>query len=206
MVKKRKGRSPQFPPNRERLSVDVTLDQLHKLFTSKWKIMETAYVLVDELAYVLQGYHVQGPEMKNGHIDVYVDPTFVPWPDKRERSIIPPKDSKYMEEWIDFMRKTGYGLDILRANPEFLELPVVQYTLLDGGNIHLMRAYEMTILFVEQTIMHYSLDDVGVDKIKEWLNKLVLIKDAAVKKGDQKLITLCVNKIEESQKKWKKLL
>jgi len=101
---------------------------------------------------------------------------------------------------------TGYGLDMLRAKPEFLTNPTVKLSLPNGNIINLMRAYEMTKLFVEQTIMHYSLEDVGQDKIREWINKLVLIKNASLKKGDDILAGFCEDKLAESRKKWSRIL
>jgi len=195
-----------MPRGRKRLSIEVTLAKLHSLLTDTWKIPENEYVLVDELAYNLQGYEVKGPEMKSGHIDVYVNPLAIPWPDKGERSIIPPKDSLQMEDWANFMKSSGYGLDMLRAKPEFLALPTVGYKLQGGLVVNFMRAFEMTNLFVEQTILHYSLEDVGPDKMKEWINKLSLIKKAALKRGDNKLAEVCDEKITAGKQKWSGIL
>ena len=103
------------------------------------------------------------------------------------------------------MQSTRYGLDILRARPEFLKIPVVEEKLLNGKVVNLMRAFEMTGLFVNQTIMYYSLEDVGVDKIKEWVNKISLIKKAALKKGDNKLAEFCDQQLIVSKQKWSEI-
>jgi len=100
MPREKKGNSSKFLPRKERLPIEIALLKLHSLLTDVWKIDEVEYVLVDELAYVLQGYEVLGTEMESGHIDVYVNPTVVPWLDKGERSIIPPKDSQQMNDWL----------------------------------------------------------------------------------------------------------
>jgi len=193
-------------PSAERLPIEAALVKLHSLLTTTWKIPQNQYVLVDELAYNLQGYKIKGPEMKGGHIDVYVNPVTIPWPDKGERSIIPPKDSQQMKDWTNFMTSTGYGLDMLRAKPEFLIIPTVNYKLQGDLAINLMRAFEMTKLFVEQTIMYYSLDDVGPDKMREWINKLGLIKEAALKMDDKALAEFCDEKISASKEKWSGIL
>lgn len=188
------------------MPIERALEALWELLTENWGIPENRYVLVDEMAYVLQGYRIEGPEVASGHLDVYIDPTSVPWPDKGERSLIPPKDSPHMNQWASFMEATGCGLDLLRAKAEFLETPTVEYRLDRGRKIYLMKAYEMTRLFVEQTILHYSLEDVGKDKMKEWIDKLGLIKNAAKAKGDDKLLRLCDDMISRSHQKWRGLI
>jgi len=111
-----------------------------------------------------------------------------------------------MDDWINFMQKTGYSLDMLRAGPQILAIPSVVYPLPSGGYIRLMRAYEMTEAFIKFTLMHYSLSDVGKEKIKEWLAKLELIQKAAEKKKDKKTARLCQDKLVECQKRWQEVL
>lgn len=174
----------------KKIPIDVALEKLYSLLMMSWGLAGNNFVVVDEYAYMLQGYDVRGPEVKTGHLDVYVDPRSVPWLDKGERSIIPPKDGSYMDQWENFMEETGYGLDLLRASPEILVVPVVKHVLPSGNKIRLMRAFEMTNLFVQQTIMRYSLEDVGEEKVREWMSKLV---------------GLCKIKLEESRIKWKQI-
>jgi len=188
-----------------RLPINRTLDKLLSLL-EKWDVGEKNCVLVDEFAYVLQGYDVRGPEVKSGHLDLYVNPKVLPWKDKGERSIIPPKDSSYMDDWADFMQETKHGLDMLRAEPEILQIPTVNYKLPSGKTIRLMRAFEMTKAFVKQTIMHYSLEDVGEDKIREWIDKLELIKEAARKKENTRLVEYCQVQLIKAKDKWKEIL
>lgn len=205
MPRELKGRSPQMPKASEKVSLVKALETLHNLF-NKWGVQAKGYILVDEFAYLLQGYEVIATEVESGHLDVYADPQQLPWKDKGERSIIPPKDSRQMEDWVNFMQRTGFSLDILRAKPEILERPSVNYPLPSGGFIRLMKAYEMTEAFVEQTLMHYSLSDVGKEKIKEWVDKLKLIQEAAEKKNDEKTAKFCKDKLIECQKKWQDIL
>jgi len=196
-----KGKSPQLPSSSERLPLQKALEKLSSSF-NKWGLATKDYVLVDEFAYVLQGYEVKANEVESGHIDVYVNPDVLPWKDKGERSIIPPKDSIYMNGWVDFMQETGYSLDMLRATPAIFQIPTVNFTLPNGSEIKLMRAFEMTEAFVQQTLMHYSLEDVGKEKIIEWINKLKIIKSAAEKKNDKKLAEFCSIKLTETKIKW----
>ncbi|MDP3994789.1 MAG: hypothetical protein Q8P91_03080 [bacterium] len=189
------------PEQKNRLPLTETLEKLDALFKS-WGLSNKDFVLVDEFAYVLQGYEISGPEVESGHIDVYTNPDSLPWLVKKERSIIPPKDSEFMNDWTMFMQETGYGLDMLRADPEIFNIHTIDFRLPNGKFIELMRAFEMTNAFVRQTLMHYSLEDVGKEKISEWLSKLDLIRKAAIKKGDTKLAGFCVEKIKECGEKW----
>lgn len=188
--------------NKKRVGIDKALQELGALM-SDWGLNNDQYVLVDEFAYVLQGYEAIGTEVKTGHLDVYVNPNLLPWKDKNKRSIIPSKESKHMKDWIKFMDKTGYALDILKASRETFDIPTVEYEFAKNRKIKLMRAYEMTNAFVEQTLLHYSLEDVGEEKISEWLEKLGLIEKAAVKKKYYRIAKLCRVKHKEALTRWK---
>ena len=201
MPREMKGRSPQMPKTSERVSLVEALEEIYNLF-NKWGLSTKDYILVDEFAYVLQGYDVKGTEVESGHLDVYVNPEPLPWEVKKERSVIPPRDSIYMNDWINFMQRTGYSLDMLRAKPEIFKVPSVNHTLPNGNFIQMMRAYEMTEAFVQQTVMHYSLEEVGKEKIVEWVDKLEIIRKAAEKKKDSKLAKLCEDRLVESRKRW----
>ena len=190
---------------KHRLPVNTALEELVSLL-SKWGLGPEDYMLVDEFAYVLQKYDVKATEVESGHLDVYVNPQKLPWKDKKERSIIPPLKGGYMDKWTDFMQETGYSLDMLKAKPKILQIPTVEHRLPNGKSIRLMRVFEMTKAFVQQTLMHYSLEEVGEDKIREWIDKLGIIKEAAEKKKDNKLSELCTRKLIESKKKWRDVL
>lgn len=194
-----------MPKGKEFVSIDQALRKMLELFDS-WGLKTKDWVLVDEFAYRLQGYDVAGPEVKQRHIDVYVNPQACPWPEKKERSIIPPLSGGYFDQWNGYMEQTGYGLDMLRADPAFLNFPKVEYTLTDGRSVQLMRSKEMTKLFVEQTIMKYNLTEVDGKKMMEWINKLKLIRQAALLKGDVDLADFCEEKFKESRSKWHNLV
>lgn len=194
-----------MPRTLERISLTEALQEIYNLF-NRWGLSTKDYVLVDEFAYLLQEYDVKATEVESGHLDVYVNPVPLPWKVKEERSVIPPKDSIYMDDWLTFMQKTGYSLDMLRAKPEILKIPSVSYAVLNGNSIQIMRAYEMTEAFVQQTLMHYSLEEVGKEKILEWMDKLEMIRKVAEKKKDSRLARLCKDRLAESRGKWESLL
>lgn len=144
--------------------------------------------------------------MKTRHLDTYVDGNKLPWTPKAERSTIPPVNSQYMNQYSKFMQKTGFGLDILVAVPEVLEEKSVNYQLPDRRKVRLMEARAMTRQFFKQTLMHYSLEDVGPEKIKEWIDKLALIGKVAFSKNDKQLARECQEMLAEARKKWVSVL
>lgn len=206
MPRERKGKSPQFHASPERATLTTTLKALHILLVDKWKLQPKDFVLVDEFAYVLQGYNVRSTEVKSGHLDVYVKPEALPWKASNERSLIPPRGSEYLSQYSDFMEINGYGLDLLSGKPEIFKTPTVNYTLSGDRTLKLMRVQEMTDQFAQQTIMHYSLEDVGAEKIHQWYNKLLLIREVAEQKHDQNLMSICNRWIKQSQARWKDVL
>ena len=205
MPREMKGRSPQFQPSKERVPIGSALDKLYILFQG-WALTSNDYVLVDEFAFVLQGYEVYGKEIEDGHLDVLVNSSSLPWEHSKERSVIPPKSSRWLDEYSSYMTETKYGLDMLASKPDFLKLPTEIYYLPSGNSIRLMKPYEMTELWINQTLMRDSLKDVDIDKIKEWFNKLNLIKEAALKKDDKELEELSSKKIMEVKERWKGII
>jgi hypothetical protein len=176
------------------------------LLMENWGIESKDYILVDEFAYIINGYNVTASEVASNHLDLYINAKSVPWEDKGERSVIPPVNSTYFGQYENFMKKTGFGLDLLSAEEGILQIPSINYHLSNKKFIKVMKAFEMTEAFVKQTIMHYSLEDVGKEKIVEWISKLGVIGNAAERKGDKKLVSFCNRKITESNERWEGII
>lgn len=190
-----------------KIEIEQALVDLQEMF-NKWGLTSDDYVLVDEIAYVLQGYEVIGEEMKTRHLDTYININKLPWQTSKERSIIPPADSNFFEDYCGFMKITGFGLDMLATTSDdsILQQPMINYELPSNKTIQLMEVSAMTRQFWQKTLMHYSLEDVGNDKVKEWLAKLELIGGVALKKGETQLATDCQEMLGEARERWKKVL
>lgn len=188
-------------------SVEQALIKLEELFSS-WGLKTADWVVVDEIAYVLQQYKVVAEEMKKRHLDAYVDVSKLPWEPSGERSVVPPVKSEYFGDYCAFMKVAGFGLDMLAttSNDTVLQQPMVGYKLPNGKRIQLMEAAAMTRQFWQKTLMHYSLEDVGIDKVKEWLAKLELIQKVALKKGKGQLAAECQEMLAEARKRWADVL
>ena len=192
----------KFPPTRE---IETALIKVSKIFR-RWGPTNQDWVVVDEIAYFLQGYEVMGKEMQTRHLDIYVDTEKLPWHPSVERSIIPPPNSRFFEKYTEFMKDSGFGLDMLKKAPGIFEQPVVLYKLKNGNEVQLMEVGAMTRQFWEKTLMHYSLEDVGEEKVREWLDKLKLIRTAAIKRENRILADDCSRMIVEAQKRWSHIL
>jgi hypothetical protein len=114
----------------ERPEIEQALVSLEKMYAN-WGLRPNDWVVVDEIAYVLQGYKVVAEEMKTRHLDCYLDVTKLPWKPSKERSIIPPAKSSYFDDYCHFMEETGFGLDMLTTSPEdtIFQQPMVDYEL-----------------------------------------------------------------------------
>jgi len=53
--------------------------------------------------------------------------------------------------------------------------------------------------------MHYSLEDVGEDKVKEWMDKLKLIGKVAFEKDNSKLYEDCQLMLKRAKEKWQNI-
>ena len=186
------------------MSIKGALVKLKKLLQS-WGLSEEDYVLVDEFAYLLQGYNLEGPEIKNNHLDLYVFPDNLPWKVRPERSTFPPFDSKYSRQYEEFMKDIGFALDLLVADALILDSDRIHYKLPNSETFPLMELVDMTEQFVHHTLLHYSLEDVGEDKIKEWYKKLRKIQSLAREKQNKKLIDVTDGLAPEALAKWQEI-
>lgn len=191
----------------EKSEIEQALISLEAMYT-RWELAPNDWVVVDEIAYVLQGYGVIAEEMETRHLDSYVDVTKLPWEPSKERSVIPPAKSTYFDDYCQFMEETGFGLDMLATTPDdtILQQPMIDYELPNGKKVQLMEATAMTRQFWEKTLMHYSLKDVGVEKVEEWLAKLDLIKRVAIEKGEVEMAKECQEMLAQAQEKWRGIL
>lgn len=191
----------------EKAEIEQTLAKLEVMYAN-WELNPKDWVVVDEIAYVLQGYEVIAEEMKTRHLDTYVDITKLPWRPNKERSIIPPAKSKFFDDYCNFIESTDFGLDMLATThkDKVLKQPMVNYKLPNGKEIQLMEAKAMTKQFWQRTLMYYSPEDVSPEKVKEWLDKLELIAKVALKKRNKKLAKDCQEMLTEAQEKWSSAL
>jgi hypothetical protein len=130
----------------------------------RWNV---EYVLVDAYALRLQGYDVK----KGGHINTLVDSSTIPWPVENPHEAFPPRGSVYFEEYRRFVEAES-PLHMIPYSPDQLdELPTIRYYLPNRNPIRVGKPSESTSLFAAE-IKQYSIQDIGGEKIRDWLDKI----------------------------------
>lgn len=107
---------------------------------TKWGLAPNNWIIVDEIAYVLQGYEVIAEKMKTRHLDSCVDVAKLSWEPSKERSVIPPAESTHFDHYCQLMEETGFRLDMLVTTPDdtILQQPMVEYELPNGRRVQLI--------------------------------------------------------------------
>ncbi len=173
--------------------LESVLEKLEKMFNS-WNLTINDWVLVDEFAYNLQGYDVIGEEVKTKHIDVLVNKNKWPFKTKESMRTMFWKDEKSYNQYKEFMRETGYKLDILFCDvddEQEVKTNFILHTLPNSRKIRIKKALEMTSGMYKYTLGRYSEKDVGEKKIKEWKEKYKIILRAAMEKNNTELVKVC---------------
>lgn len=172
----------------------AVLETLSQLF-GKWGLFLDDYCLVGEWALLLYGYDIEG---RKGIIDVYVDRESLPWKVKKERQIIPPRKSRYFNEWVGFTEQTKFGLDMIPI-PESPTDPRTRVSIRKTSKIYQVPSgskLRINTPLAEVEIhkwlfQQYTAEDIGKDNIQRWWEYIKNIKQAAMKKEDKKVFEAC---------------
>jgi len=191
---------PEVPIIPERSEIDAALESLVSLYDGWGLDPKKGWFLMDEVCMLLQGYKVKGLELAARGLDTFVDLKKLPW--KPEVAIDgrvtnPRPETKQMEEYLQFINTTGFGLKIHLAREGYLESPCDSYTLPSGKKIRLWKPIYFLEKFYEDTLLRWTAEDVGPSKIEEWEVKLHLIKEAALEVDDQLLAQLAETYIQD---------
>jgi len=177
-------------------AIKDVLEKVYKLYVG-WGLIRDNWVLVDEYAFLLQGYDVKANEVRTRHIDTLIEKESWPWHVYNGFRGIPPIDSKAWREYEEFRKETGHELDFLIGDEEMVRRPRTIYKLPNGKEIWVMKPLEMVKLLYQYALKRLSKIDVGKEKLNEWWEKVKIIKIAAIKKGDEILAEYCRNILKE---------
>ena len=86
---------------------------------------------------------------------------------------------------------------IHQAGKEVSEFPCDIYMLPNGREIRLWKPLPFLEAFYKDTLLRFTAEDSGEDKIREWEAKLHLIKEAALEVNDQSLAQLAETYIQD---------
>lgn len=200
------------------MQIKKTLEKLNNLF-QKWGLEKDDWSLVGEWALRLRGYDIQP---RKGHIDIQVNRRKLPWKVRPgEDSTIPPKNSREFQVFKEFVRQTRFGphliplpldpcgMGVIVKDSTFYSLPDKNKIRIEKPKAQIIQRVKILKSYVKQGVWDEK-------KIKRWLDYFQLVKKAAEKKKDEKLIRACqlaLKNCEEMKTKftksseieWKKL-
>ena len=173
------------------MKLERVLEKLVVLL-GKWGLKRDNWCLVGEWALVLQGYNLEG---RKGIIDIYVNRVSLPWKVKKERQVIPPRDSRYFNEWVSFTEQTKFGLDMIPI-PEDPTDPRTAVSIRKNSLVYqLPNESELRVntplaeVKVHQWLFQqYTAEDVGEENIERWWGYIRDIAKVARGKRDEKVI------------------
>lgn len=179
-----------------------------------WGLGEEDYLLICELAFNLTGVPVVASHIREFlsggplPVEVYVDAEKYQGPKVPEEIVGHPyKITLPAKEAFKFAKAHNLSIEhfiILDEKARSASAQVVD--LGEGKRIRAMRPLPNLAFFAERTILRYSKDFAGEEKIREWFDKLLQIKKAAESAGHLDLVEACDRYIDQSRKKWGSIL
>jgi len=160
------------------------LKQLEKLeeLLSSWGV---GWVLADAYGLRLQGYNVK----KRKHINALVDNSKLDWIAKATHEAFPPRGSTYLDDYFNFIEKAA-PLHLIPYTPSQLKGIFFTYELPNKKKIKVGKPAESVKVFGEE-IKQHDIEELGEDKIKEWLEKIEYWKEIAKEQKDKEFEERC---------------
>jgi|GEM_PF-1823773 len=174
------------------MRIGRTLEKLEELY-SGWNIPAKKWFLTMGWALRLQGYD---SKKETNLLDIGIPISAWPWGLKEEYQdvsavfIIPPKDSKELNEYENFMKDTEYGLSThVVMDHVFLGIEKKRYKLRNGKTIQLESVPSM--IRTNDFVIELKKELKDYDDIINHLGYIQEISDIARKKEDINIIKIC---------------
>lgn len=199
-----------FALNRQQEVLESLKPRLGRFIQEKlnsWGLGFNDIRLVDEAAFGYTGIPIYGPELArteqgwNPHIDFGVREDLYTGPKSEKEKhplkiLIPPGVySKISAE---------YGLDIqdlIKGRLEFFALPTVSVDL-DGIKVLVPEPAPHIKEFAAETLLNYSLEQVGERKLREWFEKVKAVRDVGQHLHKFEVATAAEEMIKLSLERW----
>lgn len=170
------------------MKLEKVLEKLEKLF-SKWGFMQKDWILIADYAVKLQGY---GVKVRRGHFNTMIDKKKIPWNAKEGFEIFPPKNSVWSNDYIKWMKATGFETDLIvydsKKVKKYLKYSIA-YELPNKKSIYLI-TMEGNLIILDDYLVHCREQEAGVDKGIYLLNVIEGLQVASKEKKDKKSIIL----------------
>ncbi len=175
----------------------------------EWKLQKNDVRLVDEIGFGLTGVPIYGPEISRNwpHVDIavrrdkYMGPRSI---QEHPRKIIFPMERGKQEEYLPSRigQKYGIAVDDLLKEEDIFNLPSIE---VDLAVVPVLVPEPVAHVgtFAAHTILSYSVEQAGEDKIREWFLKLKMLRDSsqALKRIDVQ--NAAETAITQSIERWK---
>lgn len=194
-------------PNREHF-IDDLQSRLGRFFREQlfaWVDPQDMRV-VDEAGFYLTGIPIWGPELAgteqglSPHIDIVVKPDRYHGP--RSTAAHPRKINLPFRVAGEICQKYGLDVSDFIIDSGQCDLPTITVSI-GEVQIYVPEPKSHLVAFAFDTILNYQLSQYGEDKIREWFEKLNLIKEAAEKVQRSDLVLLAEELIHLSIERWK---
>jgi len=168
-----------------KMGLTEMLQELEALYT-KWELPHSNYLIEGTVALKLQGYDVQ--EMQKEHtVDVKMPIGKYPWksPTNELRPQLPPRGSKLLEDYFQFIRRTGWGIAFQPIHPgsEWMNEDTIEYVLPNGRSVRI-NTPTAEINLHAWLLQVFGEEEFGREKLECWIDYLAQIKKEASKKGE----------------------
>lgn len=195
----------QLAPERQLEVLESLKPRLGRFFEEKvfvWGLQPEDCRLVDEVGFGYTGIPIFGPELsgEQPHIDISVKADKYTGP---KSSVTHPfKINLPVQIASEISNEYGIGVwDFIRGSDAFFTLPTVTIRL---GNVDVLVPEPAAHVraFANETILCYTEEQVGEDKLEEWFNKLKMIRDVSQHMLRTEVQQIAKNAIEDSRKRW----
>ncbi|MFC1621782.1 hypothetical protein ACFL13_00100 [Patescibacteria group bacterium] len=183
----------------------------NKRVYGEWQLKKEEVRLVDEVGFGLTGVPIYGPEIQQRipHIDIAVVEKAYKGPrskvQKHPIKILFPRDPKtgnYYKETIYKEDKLDVD-DILKGKAKFFDLPAIEVFLSNKIATLVPEPVAHVEYFATDTILFYSLDQVGENKLKEWFIKLLMIREVAKVRKMNDVYEMAEKMVGLSRARWR---
>lgn len=198
-------REQNIAPERQLEILKSLKPKLGKFFEEKvftWGLRKEDCRLVDEAGFGYTGIPIFGPELLGNqpHIDISVREEKYSGP----RTQVPHPFKINLPAQIAGEVSQTYGIgvwDFIKGSDLFFALPTMTISL---GNVDVLVPEPASHVraFAGETILCYTKEQVGEDKLKEWFLKLKMIRDVSQRQFRTDVQQAAENMIEESRSRW----
>ena len=181
----------------ERDKILEAFGKVAELYES-WGFQYKDYVFCGAHSLQLQNYEVceEGKEKK---LDTIILKDKLPWkPGHEFTSVTPPPNSEYFEDFVRFMKETGYSIDFHLQTREIIK-DNINYTLPNGKLVGLLTPLG-EVKSHEWLFSSGFAESTGKETVRRWIKYIGDIKEEAKKQGDKEIVERCEKFLQEYSK------